>query len=81
MFLELRGVAAAGVSHSMALADRVECGDAVGGGGVEVTAQPAPACERGEAVPVAGDGLVALGGLGAALAETLFVQLHGEIRG
>ena len=35
------------------VADGVECGDAVGGGGVEVAADAAPAGEGGEGVPVA----------------------------
>ena len=52
----------------------------MGGGGVEVAAQAAPAGERGEAVPVAGDGLVALGGLGAALADVV-CPAHGEFAG
>ena len=56
---------------SRAAADGVECGDAVGGGGVEVAADAAPAGERGEGVPVPGDGLVALGGLGAALGDVV----------
>ena len=41
--------------------------EAVGGGGVEVAADPAPAGEGAQVVPVAGDGLVALCGLGAPL--------------
>jgi hypothetical protein len=41
----------------------------VGGGGVEVAADPAPSREGGQGMPVPGYGLVALGGLGAALAD------------
>jgi hypothetical protein len=43
----------------------------VGGGGVEVAANPAPAGKGGEGVPVAGDGLVPLGGLGPALGDVV----------
>ena len=52
----------------------------MGGGGVEVAADAAPAGEGGQGMPVAGDGLMALGGFRAALG-TLFVQLHGEVPG
>ena len=64
----------------MTRADGVECGDAVGGGGVEVAADPAPAGEGGQGMPVAGDGLVPLGGFGAALAD-IVRPAHGEIAG
>jgi hypothetical protein len=43
----------------------------VGGGGVEVAADPAPAGEGDQGMPVAGDGLVALGGFGAALSSVV----------
>jgi hypothetical protein len=42
-------------------ADGVECGDAVGGGVEVASSYAAPACEGREGMPVAGDGLVALG--------------------
>jgi hypothetical protein len=51
--------------------DGVECGDAVGGGGVQVAAYAAPAGERGEGMPVSGDRLAAF----APRSETLLVQL------
>ena len=41
---------------------------------------PAPAGEGGQGVPVAGDGLVALGGLGAALGDVVR-PVHGEVAG
>ena len=53
--------------------DGVECGEAVVGGGVEVAADAAPAGEGAVGVPVAGDGLVPFGGLGAR-SEQLFVH-------
>ena len=43
----------------------------MGGGGVEVAPDGAPAGEGGEGVPVAGHGLVAFRGLRAALAEVV----------
>jgi len=52
----------------------------VGGGVVEVAPYPAPAGEGGEGVPVAGDGLVALGGFGSAL-EDIIRPVHGEVAG
>ena len=52
----------------------------MGGGGVEVAAEPAPAGERGQGVPVAGDGLVAPGGFCAALADVVR-PVHVEVAG
>ena len=52
-------------------ADGVECGDAVGGGGVEVAAQAAPAGEGGQGMPVAGHGLVAFRGFRSALRDVI----------
>src|SRR5262249_2882760 len=51
--------------------DGVDRGDAVGHGAVEVAPDAAPAGEGGQGVPVAGDGLVALGGLGAPLRDVV----------
>jgi hypothetical protein len=51
--------------------DGVEGGDAVGGGGVEVAADAAPAGEGCLGVPVPGDGLVPFGGLGALLGDVV----------
>ena len=50
-------------------ADCVEGGVPVGGGGVEVAADPAPAGEGVLGVPVPGDGLVPFGGFRAALGD------------
>jgi hypothetical protein len=52
-------------------ADGVDGGDAAGGGGVQVGAVAAPAGEGRLGVPVPGDGLVPLGGLGALLADVV----------
>jgi len=54
----------------------------VGGGGLEVAAQAAPAAERAEAVPVPRDGLVPLGCLGSAPVPEPVVDdpgLHGGV--
>ena len=51
----------------------------MGGGAVEVASYAAPAGEGGEGVPVAGDGLVPLCGLGPR-SETLFVQSTAKSR-
>ena len=51
-------------------------GDAVGGGGVEVAAVAAPAGEGCLGLPVPGDGLVLLGGLGV-LPGDVVRPLHG----
>jgi hypothetical protein len=56
--------------------DGVEGGDAVGGGGVEVAAVAAPAGEGCLGLPVPGDGLVLLGGLGVLLGDVVR-PLHG----
>jgi hypothetical protein len=56
--------------------DGVEGDDAVGGGGVELAAVAAPAGSGFLGVPVPGDGLVPLGGLGALL-EDVVRALHG----
>src|SRR5437762_8213714 len=58
----------------------VKRGEAVGGSGVEVAADAAPAGEGGLGVPVAGDGLVPLGGLGALLGDVVR-PLHGGLAG
>ncbi len=60
------------------VADGVERGDVVGGGGVEVAADAAPAGEGGEGVPVAGDGLVPLGGLGASFGDIAARSVSGR---
>jgi hypothetical protein len=52
----------------------------VGGGGVQVAPDTAPAGEGGEGVPVAGDCLVALGGFRAALRD-IVRPVHGEVAG
>ncbi len=59
-------------------ADGVEGCDAVGGGGVEVAADPAPAGEGVLGVPVSGDGLVAFDGFCAALTDV--VQAGRQLR-
>ena len=64
----------------MALRMASSGGDAVGGGGVQVAPDAAPAGEGGERVPVAGDGLVALGGFRAALGDVVR-PVHGEVAG
>ena len=52
----------------------------MGGGGVEVASDAAPAGEGGERMPVAGDGLVALGGFRAAFGD-VGCPVHGEVAG
>ena len=52
-------------------ADGVEDGEPVGGGGVEVAANPAPAGEGGLGVPVPGDGLVPLSGFGSLFGDVV----------
>ena len=52
----------------------------MGGGGVEIASDAAPPGEGGERMPLAGDGLVALGGFGAALGD-VGRPVHGEIAG
>jgi hypothetical protein len=51
--------------------DGIKGCDAMGGGGVEVAADAAPPGEGALVVPVSGDGLVPLGGLGAALGDVV----------
>lgn len=60
--------------------DGVEGADAAGGGGVEVAAVAAPAGVGCLGVPVPGDGLVPLGGLGALLGDVVRA-LHGGSAG
>ncbi len=50
------------------------------GGGVEVAPDAAPAGERGEGMPVARDGLMALGCFRAALGH-IIRPAHGEVAG
>ena len=73
-------LAVARVSRRVAPADGVECGDAVGGGGVEVAAQAAPAAEGGQGMPVTGHCLVPFRGFRSALRDVI-CPAHGEVSG